>query len=1221
MEHPGQRRILLPKMAVLMAIQLIDGEDVQQLKDGQLRSVLNALLDADASQHRVPLVDLSVTTRNDDPDAGIDAWIKWPAGLAHDLLRPGENVLQYKSGKLTKELLRSEFGKSGVQRALKKGGSYLLCVGHDYVHMTKKRYEGQLKGLCRRKKIPISRAKIIFGSAIARWICRYPAVAARAELGKNIPQFITVERWQQIPRYSNAFKADDPRTETIRHIHSFLQPEALGAALRLEGRPGVGKTRLALEAVRTREYSSRALYFDDAENPDIPRFFTAVSNDPETYVIAVVDECSWVKQTSLEQYAQLSRGRLKLICVGVSDPLYEGPPLALSQQYELRPLSNSDIESIVRESYPAAPKNHIELVVRLSGGYVKLAMFIAATLDQYGPKPPVELAKVADVGRFLRGFVEREVRRSLQVLSVLAQIGWYDDLRPEANTVAKFVGLSTPKLEQSVKKLRDQGIAIRKGRYLYVSPELLAIKSAADLWDEKDYRLLDLIEKIEGREPRRQLLSRLATMGEYPEMRDAVGSVMSKEGLFPTLKQLDQEFLSEVFRILSSAVPVAAANLLTELIGPATKDDLLNFETGRRNVMWTIESLLRWPETSMKAARALMKLALSETETIANNATSILETFFHVFLSGTPMPLMERFVLIDELLLSGDPASRLLAAKAVAGSLQSHETRSGGDTDYLSKRPYPPEWKPKTYGEIWEARRKAIGYLERIVEGKDEAATVARRELLQSPFALVSQGQVDDAIKVLESAVATNDEERRNIIRSCDQVNRAQNLTDEQRAKVKQVRDSVFGTTYFDRLRRWVGGRLPEDFDASSPSGFDAADRRVIQLAEEGFENEIGTAELKWLSSPEAENVWPFGRRLGELDVEERLRDRVFQAAPNDENCMLLAAYVWGRGAASGAANRERLLDALTQAKPIAAFGATWRGDATVSGAKRIIDLASRGRIPAASLRMLRYGGWVTQLPADYAIEMMNVMLRLDAESNAEAVLGIIDHAVRSKIISVQQLGEVIWKALEVRTPQRSQSFDWHWGRVAELVATSDPGRLARVFITLFESENAWLSTDSAQTALQHATSSDPHSVWEVIGAALLKDDITGVRLRLKLGQWFGELIPPETLAEWAQRHGRRGFLTAAELLNAKGDHLSDSARLLVKNATNPKEVLNQLFANLETGSFVGPMSSHLERQLAILRSWAQEADPKIRSWAESAIASAEKGVKRQRLLEEEGMF
>jgi hypothetical protein len=1204
-----------------MAIELIHGKDVQQLNDEELRAVLNALLNAEACQYHISLLDLDVSTRNNDPDAGIDARIKWPAGKFHDLLRAGENVMQYKSGKLTEKLLAGEFRKKGVQACLKNGGAYLFCVGHDHVPTTKKKYEKQLKELCKKHRIPQSRAKIIFGSSIARWVCRYPAVAARAEFRRNIPEFIPIEKWLNLPQFSNPFRADEPRNETIRHVRTFLDSESLEAALRLEGRPGVGKTRLVLEAVRTPEYGSRVLYAMDADNSEVERFLLTIGNDEDAYAIAVVDECSQTKQALLERYAQLSKGRLRLICVGVSDVLYAGPPLSLNQLYQLKPLPDPDIEAIVRASFSFAPKSYIDMIVRLAGGYVKLAMFIATTLDRWGPKPPVELAKVVEVGQFLRKFVDDDSRRSLQVLSVLAQIGWYDELRPEAVTVAQFVELPINNLEVAVKKLRDQGVVIKKGRYLYVSPELLAINAAADLWSEKDYRLLDLISKLEGREPRAQILIRLATMGEYPEMKDAVGKVISTDGLFPTLKHLDQEFLSEVFRILSAAAPIVAVTTLTELIVPATRDELRNFKTGRRNVMWAIESLLRWPESSMKAARALMNLALGETEKITNNATSIFEQFFQVFLSGSPVPLMERYLLVDELLALGDPSSRLLAVQAAASSLRSHETRFGPEEDYLSKWPYPPEWKPRTYGEIWEARRKALAYLEQIGGGADDAAAVARRERLQSAYALVSQGQVDDAIQVLASAVPTNDDERRNIIRSCDQINRVPDLTQEQRTKVKQIRDSAFGKAYFDRLRRWIGGRLPEDFDPNEKTPFEAADRRVIELAEEGFQNEIGTKEIEWLSSPKAENVWAFGRRMGELDKEEKFMAAILRAATNDSNCVLLSSYIWGRGSADGAESRERLIDAVAEKKPMAAFAATWRGDATTAGAKRIIDLVATGRVSADSLSMLRYGGWVTQLPEKWVIEILNTMLNLDAESNAEAVLGIVDHAARSNLIPVHQLEGIIWRVLGIRALRRSPSFDWHWGRVADLVATSDPGRFARVFVTLFSSDDTWLSTDSAQSVLQHAAHSDPHEVWDVIGSALLEGNLTAVRLRLKLGQWFGEFVPPETLVGWAERHGRRGFLVAAEILNAKGEHLSTSARLLVKRARNPKEVLNQLFANLGTGSFVGRISSHLEGQLATLRNWAKDEDPRIRSWAETAIANAEKGVKRQKLLEEEGEF
>jgi hypothetical protein len=124
--------------------------------------------------------------------------------------------------------------------------------------------------------------------------------------------------------------------------------------------------------------------------------------------------------------------------------------------------------------------------------------------------------------------------------------------------------------------------------------------------------------------------------------------------------------------------------------------------------------------------------------------------------------------------------------------------------------------------------------------------------------------------------------------------------------------------------------------------------------------------------------------------------------------------------------------------------------------------------------------------------------------------------------------------------------------------------------------------------------------------------------LRIKLDEWFGELIPPETLVQWARQHGRQGFLMAAALLNPKTERLSDSVRLLVREANNHKEVMGQLGANLGAGAIMGPISSHMEGNLTILKKWAQDEEPRIRSWAESAILHAQARIRRQRRLEEE---
>src|SRR5207245_451208 len=105
-----------------------------------------------------------------------------------------------------------------------------------------------------------------------------------------------------------------------------------------------------------------------------------------------------------------------------------------------------------------------------------------------------------------------------------------------------------------------------------------------------------------------------ASMGRHPEVRRVVERLLGNDGLFRNLGDLDNEFRSQAFRILASAVPDVALRVLIRIIEPASREDLLGFSVGRRNVIWTIETLLRWPPTSMQAARCLRALALAENE-------------------------------------------------------------------------------------------------------------------------------------------------------------------------------------------------------------------------------------------------------------------------------------------------------------------------------------------------------------------------------------------------------------------------------------------------------------------------------------------------------------------------------------------------------------------------------------------------------------------------------
>lgn len=1207
-----------------MAIELLTGKDVAALNSLELPKVMNALLTAEAGNNRVSISDLDVTLRSTDPDGGVDARITWPANATHDILDAGVNVLQFKSGALSKAQIEKEFAKPGVRAALRAGGTYILCLGFDYAGQSTENRKKALRALCKSKRIPVSRAKMFFGSQLARWLSRYPAVAALPEFGKRIPDFQTVSRWKQDNRLlTTQFRADASRQEIIANIGRFIDSDSGDSVLRLEGPAGVGKTRLALESVLDERISSRTLYAPNADGDAVQDVIQAFYGSPEVRAVLVVDECERTRQDLLAQYAENSGGRLKLICVGIAEVLYATPPPIMTPFYQLKPLQNEDVEAILVSSFPTAPKQFVDTSVRLASGYIKLAVFIVDVLVRNGFQPAVSIARVPDVLAFLRKFVPKSTLKSLQVLSALARIGWEEELQQEAKVVAKFVGLPFPRLKMEAKQLRDLGVVVPRGRYLYVSPDLLAVNAAADLWDTEGAKLIKLVEKFPAQEPRKQLLRRLAMMGGNTEVKKAVQGILSRKGLFPTLAQLNDPFLSEVFRILSSAAPSAATELLVETIGNALRQELLDFRNGRRNVIWAVESLLRWPDTSFDAARSLMMLALSETETIANNATGVLKTYFHLFLSGSPLPLNDRFVLVDELIEMADPVARSLAVKLASGCLEFNEWRSGGEVDPLSNSAYPPEWRPKTYGEIWELRRRALGYLETIGSGIDDAAKSARQARLHSITALVQHGQFDDAIALLESAVPTSDEERRAVVDSCVRIDEIPDLSEQNRSRLQRIRDNAFGSTFIDRLRRWVGKRTNSDYDLKGNTGFASADTQVTRLADEAFEKGLNADELSWLASAEADNVWLFGRTLGELDTTGRFQSAIVDSTPDNIDCLFLASYIWARSFNGIDDDREAVINEIEVTRPNAAFGATFRGTPTEAGAQRIIRLISSRRVHPSALRALMYGLWIQKIPGSYTVQIVNLALDLDMTQGLESALRIIDQTVHHGSVSVSQFGETIWRALEARPAGRgSSTFDWQWARVAEMVAKVNPIRLARAFIGLFESEDTWVATDSSKHTLQIATETNPAGVWKVIGDAMLRTDSVGMRLRLKLDHWYGELLPPNVLLEWAARTGPKGFMLAANSVSVKSGSPSEAARRLVKEAPNPKEVLARIFASLYSGgAFAGPISGFMERRLETLKKLAKDKEPRIRDWAKAEIRYSEKGLKRQKLLEEEDQF
>jgi hypothetical protein len=1200
---------------------LISEKTVPNLGHEQFRKVLNTLLTVEASIHKVPLQGLDLSCRDTDPDGGVDARVRWPAGLNHDVLKAGETVLQYKSGKISLKQIKTEFLKPGVQKTVRAGGRYVLMVGHDYIPKRASQLRQQLKTLCRNRRVPIKKCEILFGSQISRWICRHPSVAIMPELGKGYPSFVTAGEWLKQRDLQNPWKADAARTQIIDQIKPFVRRETKSYVLRIEGPAGVGKTRIALESVRDNGTLESTIYTPNADASSVIQLLTQIQADPETTATVVIDECERGTQATLKAYAELAQGRLRLLCVGPADDLSPSP-IKSPDVLILLPLSEEKIREVLSELFGTLTKEVSDLAVKLAGGYVKLALFVAEHLQRHKELQPAELAIIDDVRTFLKRFVDPTTQKALQLLSLLSRLGWEDELADEAKALAVFFKVDIYDFRAGAKTLQEQGVVVPRGRYLYVSPDLLAISAAAELWDVRGADLIEVVTTLPREGPRRALLRRLASMGSQPTVRKAVEKLLGTEGLFKTLSDLDDKFRSEAFSILASALPEAAIVVLERLVNVDSKEELKDFRVGRRHVVWSIESLLRWPNTSMLAARSLLYLALSENETWGNNASGIFCEYFHLHLSRSPIPYIERVALIDELIdKEGDLASRLLATKAAKAGLSRFETRSGGNLDHFSNRTFPDEWRPQTSKDVWEAREAVVERLKRIAQGDDEAASEARGALIDGVFTLIADWMIDQTIEVLESLAPRTDKEKRSILDVCMRLERdvRDRFSDVQIQRLREVANGIFDKNYFGRLKRWIGPRLHVDFDLKDSTGYGAADAVVKELAQEGLQNGISDSEIEWLSSPEAENVWGFGYRLGQIDEGRSLLQKITAQASESVNAVLLASYLNGRANAEGDEFREEFLDSLAELRPLLAFACTWRGTSSHRGLDRVLHLVETERTPPETLGYLAYASWTHPLSVDDVDRLVKAMIDSGSPKVRDAASSILMGLSARHPESVEKTESSIWRLVEMR-PDRS--WEWQWGQLVGGIVNRDPKRVVNIVKRFFESEHfVPIRSDEVMKALQIATALDPKGAWEVIGDAMLKEDDVSMRLVISLTKWYGELIPSNILISWAKNNQPRGPLIVARIIVVGDSQLPERARALLLAFPSDNRLKSQFSISLQTGFSTGPLSNRIGADLAVAESWAQDPNPGIRSWARQMAKGIKARLKQTRMLEEEEEF
>ena len=1205
----------------------IQSREIELCTSDELTMVLNRCLQVETARLRLPAHLLETSLQTNEPDGGIDARVRAPADTQSRWIPAGESAWQYKSGRIEPREIEKEFFKPGVQEVVARGGSYCLVAGKDY---TQKRSQNAMKKIeqCFTCVSMPPRYSLLDASRIAEWASGDPSLLGHFR--HPVKGLMELEEWSHDPLHQIPFHSDSERQDAMLSIRQWAESSDPPSLRRVEGQAGVGKTRLVLESMRPSNLAPLTYYASDRSAVE-PSLFGWLRARAEGGMVLVIDECSTEETSSLRVQAERCEGRLRVLSIHRTDRAATMSS-APEPVHRLSPLATEDMEHLIDTAFPELPPEARRWVARWSGGYVSLARALATAL---GTQPHLAgagmLARESGVHQVLQALLPRsDDQKAMKVVALLTRVGWEGELAAEGEAVAKFISIPWQDGQDIIAQKVREGLVQKQGRYRYVTPHMLAVWLASQVWEARGDSTLDLLRALPNPGSRRAFIERLADFGDEEQASRVARGLLSEDGLFSDLASIDDPTLAEIHGMLTLANPSAGLQALERILGTLSTEELRTFNGGRRHVVWTLEKLAWHQDTFFGAARLLLALAEAENETFANNATGTWRQLFQTHLGGTEVPATERHTLIREALRSDSIEKRSLAIQAIASALAKYETR-GGEGEHQRGRLVPAEYRPKTKYEVRETRLSALQLLDAAL---NDSEAVARRQatdaLLQGTRGLVATGLADQVLRRLKSLSVEGYQERREVRGTVQDTLKYEGtrLSQDQRSQFEEFLQELEGVTHTERLRRWVGKWTNADWLRADDDDPEMPHRELAKLADEAFDSpDLLRQELDWLASPEAENVWAFGYTLGQRDAEHVWLEDLVEYARGGSALVLLASYLRGRGDAGESAWREDLLDEWAKQEPVLAQAvceATWRGQPGDRGADRLTGLVDLGLIEPMELGILAWGEWFLSLSGRVAQRTIEALARDRSDHATEQALGMVrrrvDHFPEERL----GLSGVAWDLLS-RPEALASGRDlvaYHWSEVAGIYLDDDPLRLAQLIVAaVCEHGATYVQPDRRLAALTAATRTVPEQVWNLVASMILNGAPGAFRLEMTLRGWYAGLLDTNMLLDWASKNAPRGPGLVAALAPVGNGDLGELSRSLLVQFGKDDAVRSMLVRNFLTGSFVGPASAWLQSKLDQATSWTQDENEHVRRWASELVAYLQKDIEQEKLREDEFDF
>ncbi|MCA9699439.1 MAG: hypothetical protein KC431_18075 [Myxococcales bacterium] len=668
-------------------------------------------------------------------------------------------------------------------------------------------------------------------------------------------------------------------------------------------------------------------------------------------------------------------------------------------------------------------------------------------------------------------------------------------------------------------------------------------------------------------------------------------------------------FLGPRLRFLARHRPGETAEAIRRIVESTELTELEARVRERRSLVWNLMVLSRRPPSFEPAEAALFRLACAENEELANNATRSWAQLFSSTRNMSHRSLEARLDLLERR-LDDDVGARRVALIGLEDALTNWEFGFVGEA-------HDDSWPQPTTEEIRAGRLRAWGLLcHRGTDPEPTIAEAARRLAAKLLRAALRQGIGAEVMDMLAEQVGAWPMSARVQLRETLEEARAYDgdLTARSPDSLARLESALAPETFVERLRLRVGTWGPATLAQGHGAELDDA------LADEGLQGELPLrAELPWLLTEEAQRPHVFAFAIGRRDTASVLfTDLQALAAAHPDSWRaqaLVAGYLGGMVEAGRSAQAQVFADEL-RTNPSAAALALIEVGVRPERLAWLEDTLASGQLPPFVVEELgRRNDPLDSVDDDALLHLLGLMKGGDPAQQKAALNLMISRFGDNLSMSPPDILEALLESLAAIPIDSGTAHRWSLGAFA-LVERGQPARAAELALRCMSQPSN--ENTPFWRVLHAAASREPSGVFWVVARALDEPTVGG---RLLVSFWFHRqpfVWPSEDVLEWVGDDQRRGR-AAAGIVHVTSDELPVALRELIRRFGPTSSVAKEIGLRIEsTQGLVSSLAEHARQQLSRVRTWLDDSDPAVATFARSLVDELEQDLERHSAYEED---